>query len=245
MSDWWDGFFEDAGWLYIQRTLWSDAVTDAQVTAIQRWLALEPGMRLLDAPCGTARHASRLARAGIDVVGVDISESLLADARKACDGLDVELRLGDMRDIEGDESFDGAINMWGSFGFFDDQGNAEFAANVCRALKPGGRFLIDTHTSETLFSRYTPTSYVKVGDARLLEDRRYDDRNGRMEVDWTIVRDGREFSLHTSIRIYSMPELRALLHEAGFTQIVVYSELDGTLFNFPTHARRAYVVATR
>ena len=45
-------------------------------------LGLAPGMRVLDVGCGPGRHAHALARAGVEVVGVDISERFIDLARQ-------------------------------------------------------------------------------------------------------------------------------------------------------------------
>jgi SAM-dependent methyltransferase len=45
------------------------------------------GSRVLDAGCGTGRVAIRLAELGYDCVGVDLDESMLAEARRAAPGI--------------------------------------------------------------------------------------------------------------------------------------------------------------
>ena len=73
VDEWWDGFFEDPGWQGVQLG-WDALEGEAsaeQAEKIVRALRLEPGMRVLDAPCGTGRIAmvkagSRIARESAD-----------------------------------------------------------------------------------------------------------------------------------------------------------------------------------
>ena len=60
-------------------------------------LALRPRMRVLDVACGTGGVALRAARAGADVVGIDISADQLAKARRAAkeEGLEIQFDEGD------------------------------------------------------------------------------------------------------------------------------------------------------
>ena len=108
-----------------------------------RQLALPAGAAVLDVPCG-ASIASSAAERDLRVVGVDLSTEFLQHARDADTGGRVEWHERDMRDLPWPARFDGAVCLGNSFGYLDDQGNEAFAAALARALKPGGRVLIDT-----------------------------------------------------------------------------------------------------
>ncbi len=116
---WWEEMFELPSWQGVQLGWESLEDAEQQVDRIERALRLEPGGRILDVPCGTGRVGRRLAAKGYDVVGVDITERFLEEARRA--GLTVE--RADMRELPFDAEFDAAVCMWGSFGYFDDEGN--------------------------------------------------------------------------------------------------------------------------
>lgn len=74
--------------------------TAQEVEFIEREIGHDRCSKLiLDVGCGTGRHALELARRGYRVVGVDLSESLLAQGRKMAEaeGLAVTFILGDAR----------------------------------------------------------------------------------------------------------------------------------------------------
>ena len=73
--------------------------TEQEVGFLVDALDLEPGERVLDVGCGPGRHAVALARRGIDVVGVDLSEDFIALARHAAmaDEVRASFEVGDVR----------------------------------------------------------------------------------------------------------------------------------------------------
>ncbi len=87
-----------------------DLAQQAKMDLICRKLELQPGMRLLDIGCGwggLARHAAK--NYGCHVVGVTISQEQQSFAENLCQGLPVEIRLQDYRQIN--ESFDRIVSV--------------------------------------------------------------------------------------------------------------------------------------
>ena len=109
-------------------------------------LALEPGMRVLDIGCGWGGMALYLNKvAGVDVLGVTLSEHQLKIAREraAAAGVSdrVKFELIDYRHV--DETFDRIVSV----GMFEHVGAAhydEFFAKCRDLLKPGGVMLLHT-----------------------------------------------------------------------------------------------------
>src|SRR4029450_3359072 len=102
--------------------------TRAEVDALERALEMTAPLRVLDVPCGAGRHSLELARRGHRVTGVDFNRGVLERARELAPsaGLDGDFRQGDMRELDFDAAFERAICHWGSFGYFDEAGNADF-----------------------------------------------------------------------------------------------------------------------
>jgi cyclopropane-fatty-acyl-phospholipid synthase len=111
---------------------------------ISRKLGLTPGQRLLDVGCGWGSMAIHAAREhGVSVVGITLSQEQAAYARKrvAGEGLTdrVEIRVQDYRDVA-----DGPYDAISSVGMAEHVGSErylEYAENLLRLLKPGGRLL--------------------------------------------------------------------------------------------------------
>ncbi|GAA0971869.1 putative fatty acid methyltransferase [Nocardioides aquaticus] len=120
----------------------------AKLDLVCRKLGLEPGMRMLDVGCGwgsLSLHAAE--HFGAQVVGVTIAaeQKKFIDARIAERGLGdrVEIRLQDYRDAVPSprEEYDavGSLEMGEHVG---QDNYPTYASVLCRAVKPGGRVLI-------------------------------------------------------------------------------------------------------
>ena len=84
--------------------------TEQEVQFLIKQLDLVPGMRLLDVGCGPGRHAHLFAKAGIEVVGIDISKEFIDIASsKEINGTKF-LNL-DARSMTFDKEFDAVVSL--------------------------------------------------------------------------------------------------------------------------------------
>ncbi len=267
-GEWTEDFFGGI-WLDFQRTLHPPELTARQAEGLIELLAMEPGERVLDAPCGEGRLALAFAQRGMDVTGIDQNQELLADARGRATtrGLAARFEQCDLRDagrlvdpVGGDDPFDVVVNFWGSFGYFGD-GGVQAAADPARAgggdlafaraaasvLRPGGFFVIDIPGIERIMNGYSSRGWSRAGDITVLEDRAWDPVEGVMHVEWTLIRQPADAPpqvelRHTHIRMYSAPELCRLLARAGFSSFDLFSDPDGSPWS---PGDRMLMVATR
>jgi SAM-dependent methyltransferase len=244
-SDWWRTFFTGTAvevWLLAA----TEEQTREEANFIEGMLRVAPPSRLLDVPCGGGRHSLALAARGYQLTGVDLSADFLATARSAAaaQSLTVQWENRDMRDLPWKGEFDGGFSFGNSFGYLDDDGNAEFLRAAAGALKPGAHFVLDTgYVTEVLLPGLQVRGWYQVGDILALADRRYDHVHGRLHVDYTWIRPGRMEKQSMSARLYSYCELRKLLEAAGFTDVQGVSSLSGEPFRLGSP--RLLMTATR
>jgi SAM-dependent methyltransferase len=210
-----------------------DAVAAAPAETAFLWkaLGLKKGSRVLDIPCGTGRHAVRLARRGASVLGVDITPAYLKEARRASNKLpNVRFVRGDMRRIPLRNEFDAAINLWTSFGYFDAPADdVKTLRGIARALKPGGLFLIDTADITTIRKRFQSRSWNRRADgAYVLEDAVYvGGWDPRIVNTWTVLRAGKATRRSRFVvRAYDRARLTAALRKAGLTPVKFWTSLS-------------------
>lgn len=212
---------------------------------IQAMLKLPPGGKVLDVPCGNGRIGVVLASQGFHVTGIDISQPLLDEAqvKAAARQLQLTLEQRDMRELPWQAEFDGVFCFWESFGFFDDSDNLAFLDAVYRTLKPGGRFLVDTHVAESLLPRLRGHDWSRVGDLIVLEERRYDHVEARFEREWVFIQNGEIEKKKLSSRLYTYRELLSMFKKVGFIGCEGYGLLSLKPFAFGD--QRLNMVATK
>lgn len=101
--------------------------------------------RLLDLACGRGRHCLNLARLGYSLTGVDLAPRAIAIAREklASQNLKADFICGDMR-VPLPDTFDGIVNLFTSFGYFeDDEENRSVLRSMRQMLRPGGFLVLD------------------------------------------------------------------------------------------------------
>jgi trans-aconitate methyltransferase len=103
---------------------------------VLEWLQPQAGERILDLGCGDGVVTEELKRRGVSVLGVDISESLLA----AAGARGVETRRMDGQKLAFDSAFD-AVFSNAALHWMSDAGAV--IEGIFRALKPGGRFVAE------------------------------------------------------------------------------------------------------
>jgi SAM-dependent methyltransferase len=236
--EWWREMFTSPSWQAVQ-SAWEDADdVDEDVHHVWHALALSPGAGVLDVPCGTGRIATRLRERGCKVVGIDATDAFIRMAHEA----GVPVVLGDMRtQLVRPNSFDAVLCWWGSFGYFDEEGNRAQAEAAAAALVAGGRLLIDTVAADSVLVDFQPEADWKIGDVHVHESRTYDEEGRRIVDVWTFTRDGAVETRTTSVRAYTVVELMELLSDVGFTSLQV---LDEDLRPFQPTADRLRLVAT-
>lgn len=239
-----DGFWETVP-IFSEHS-WENA--PQQVTDVIALLGIEPGMAVLDLPCGVGRHSLELARRGFSVTGVDRTAAYLqtASEKAAGEGLELELIRADMREFSRPEHFDAALNLYTSFGYFEDPAeDCLVAQNLFRSLKPGGALVMEMMGKEVLARIFRPRDWQELTDGSFfLEHRKVSHDWTWMENRWILLRpDGQRSEFAVEHRIYDGSGLRSLLLDAGFASVQLYGGLAGEPYD--TKASRLVAVARK
>ena len=205
------------------------------------------GARILDLCCGHGRHTVELAAAGYSVVGQDLSATFLDLAKEvaATHNLQIEFVHSDMREIPFEGEFDAVINMFTAFGYFDDEENQKVLDAAARALKPGGKFLIDLLNTLRIIRNFLPQSWDELADGTvILTQRDYNLLTGNNEERRTYIGpDGSKREVRITFRLYFYPELTKMLNRAGLVPIQVFGNFDGS--EYTLDSRRMIVLAEK
>lgn len=215
-----EGVF-DPDYLYFYDAFLTPERNEAETGTIVRLAGLEPGMRVLDVPCGHGRIANLLAARGMEVVGVDITPSFLQRARAdaAATGAEVTYVEGDMRALPDLGTFDVAINWFTSIGYFSDDDTRRTFAGFRAALRDAGTLLIETQHRDGLLRRLLPSTMQERDGDLMVDVSRYEPTDGFIRTERIVVRDGRVRRTNFSVRLFAFTELRDWLLAAGFTGV--------------------------
>ena len=217
-------FGED--YLYFWEEMTQDS--DEAVEKIWRVLELEAGLELLDLACGYGRIANRLAARGVRVTGLDATPLFLEMARRdaAERGVDVEYVEGDIRALPWRDRFDRILCWFTSFGYHEDDELRGVLRDVRAALRDGGRFLLENNNMTTLLGQWREAMMRERGDDFMVMHNVFDPLTCRGSGEYIAVRGGNVRRYRANVRMFSAPELRAWMLDAGFTRVEQFGE-DG------------------
>lgn len=245
MGDW---FSDESFWKELYPAMFSDErldIAEQEVAQLIEMTGFE-GRDVLDLCCGPGRHSIALARGGFTVTGVDRSSFLLEKAKERALGVPgIEWVQQDMREFRRGEAFDLVINLFTSFGYFEDpKEDLHVLQNLHASLRPGGILVMDLMGKEVLARIRQETLSRELADGSLLimRNQAIDDWT-RVRNAWTIIRDGCAKEHVFTHWIFSAAELKARMREAGFRDIRAFGDFLGSPYG--TAANRLVLVATR
>lgn len=144
-------------------------------------------------------------------------------------GISVDWIYRDMRDVPFEDTFDAAFNVFTSFGYLEnDDENQKALDQVAKALKPGGKFVLDVMNRDRLVRMYKEKDWneLPVG-SMVLAERQFDHVKGRTEETITYIWQSGEREEHThSLRVYTVPELVTMLNKSGFILENAYGDFN-------------------
>ncbi|MFJ3929809.1 MULTISPECIES: class I SAM-dependent methyltransferase [unclassified Streptomyces] len=242
------GFQDDDFWTEFHDILFSEErIRQAEaLVGASPLLSFPTGSRVLDLCCGPGVFTVPLALRGHEVTGVDLSPSMLERARERADraGARVAHVRADARTFEAPGRFDVAVNLFTSFGYFEDPAdNARVLRTTHDCLAPGGTLLLDLAGKELLARRVTPPKVVRRSEDLVVQTDTVLDDWARLRSDWVLVRGDRVVRARLEWFVYSAVELRGLVEEAGFGKVEVFGGFDGRPYD--EHAERLVVRAVR
>ncbi|MCL2602279.1 MAG: class I SAM-dependent methyltransferase [Treponema sp.] len=191
--------------------------------------------RILDLCCGFGRITLELSRRGAAVCGVDITASYLAAAQEdaAYEGLAIEFVHDDVRAFKRENTFDAALNLYNSFGYFQNQtDDFHFLENIRHSLRPGGALIIDVQGKELAVRDYTESQSFERAGLTVLAETVPVDSWGSLHNRWVILKEGEQREKVFNQRLYSAVELRSALLAAGFAEVEVYGGWDKRRYDY-------------
>jgi len=203
--------------------------------------------RVLDAACGTGRHAIQLARLGYRAAGADLSAGMVARARENAAQAEVAVEFqaagfgGLAQAFAGQAPFDALLCLGNSLPHVvSPQALAEALADFAACLRPGGLLLVQNRNFDAVMERkerwMEPQAHREDGaewlfvrfydylpdgliNFNILTLRRSGDEGWRQQVSSTLLAPQRH------------ADLSAALEQAGFEGLEAFGGMDGSPFD--------------
>jgi ubiquinone/menaquinone biosynthesis C-methylase UbiE len=240
---------EDNGYYYLARVydrltsdIDYDKVAKYTLENCRRYLGRLP-YRLLDLACGTGSHAIAIAKKGIEVTGIDISDSMLTEAidKSTRAKTNILFSKQDMSSFEIHGRVDVITCCFDSVNhILDPSCFGKMLKNVDRYLVPGGLFIFDVNSEYKFKKIYGNNVYTEsFDDLTFIWQNHFDKNSGIVEFEMTFFTrqtDGRYVKHMESNyeRLYTLDEIDSYIKCTSLEQIAMF---DG--FSFKALNRRS------
>jgi len=199
---------------------------------------------ILDVGCGTGNHSIRFAESGYNVIGVDLSEVMINQAKRKVEGrnLPIKFFVQDMRKLSLKKKFDTVLCLFGTFGYCTrDEEILETLKRVGNHLEKDGLFIFDFFPLHAYVRRESHRSIHEVEKNKTYILRIIDTSLNletnivEFKIKCKVIKNGKlvdRFEEEHKIRIFTPPEIAHLLKETGFKPL--------GFFNVNWQAERPY-----
>lgn len=188
---------------------------------LTQYLNLPSKAKVLDLACGKGRHAIYLNQLGYDVVGADLSENSIDEAKKnENDGL--RFVVHDMRESF-DEKFEAIFNLFTSFGYFEHESdNLKTLLAIKNSLSDYGFAVIDFMNVHNVLENLVPNE-VKTVDGIDFKIQRYE-KEGYIIKEIEFEDKGQKYHFEEKVRALTLENFQSMMNEAGIDLLDIFGD---------------------
>lgn len=227
MKNWYEALFENYGLKYDKEPFTTGTLGECDF--IEAEIGCNKQKRILDIGCGTGRHSIELAKRGYQITGIDLSESMLNQAKEKASAmeLNVDFQQYDARALPFINEFDLVVMICeGAFPLMEtDEMNYQILQNAAKSLKDDGKLIFTTlnglfplfHSVKDFLASKTEEGNAVYGD-HSFDLMTFRDRNT------TTIEDdlGNVKELDCNERYYVPSEISWMLKSLNFRIIDIY-----------------------
>ncbi len=198
--------------------------------------------RFLDLACGRGRHAIYLNSKGYDVTGLDMSKSSVLEASQHIN-MNLRFLVGDMRNIPFENHFDIVMNLFTSFGYFEDAiDNLITLKSVYQSLKPNGVFILDFFNTPRVLKEMIEEEKKVIQGVEFHIARTYVDGKIRKQIEFE--HNDSDYYFEERVEALHLADFKELFEQAGFKIKATYGDYNLNPYN-PETSERIIVIGTK
>lgn len=223
-KDWFASWFNTSFYhdLYANR---NNTEAQAFVDALSSFFKWDENVKILDACCGSGRHALYLESKGFQVFGLDLSENNILQAQ-SLSLFPERWSIEDVRDFNLPFKVNYALNLFTSFGYFDtDEEHVSMLKNINRNLVDSGFLVLDFLNVNWVLNCLKENEVVKGSLAEYYVTRSI--VANRIVKNIRFAVDNIEYAYEERVMAYSPEQLLQLLLLSGFKVVATWGDYHG------------------
>ena len=192
------------------------------MTNLIRFLDLPKRSKILDLPCGKGRHSVFLNKLGYRVFGADLSEKSIS-AAKNFENENLSFFIHDMlKPLPG--KYDAVLNLFTSFGYFDEEDNIAVLKNFVNALNPSGIIVIDFLNIQKVRNNLVPEEVVRRDAIDFKISRSIDNNNLTKSIQFDA--EGRSYEFEEHLKCIDLNKFKEMGEIAGLKIKHTFGDYD-------------------
>ena len=239
MGEWFKEWFNTKYYhiLYKNR---DDSEASAFIDRLVSYLAPLPSDHFLDVACGKGRHSKYLNSKGYNVTGIDISPKSIEEA-KLYQNETLHFEVADMRQPFAENNFDIALNLFTSFGYFEcEEDDLAALQNICKAMKPNGRFVLDFFNAEKVLKQMVPYETKTVDGIEFTISKKIEGQKVIKNISFEAK--GEHYNYTEKVEIIDKKRFEILFAQTDFDIVEVFGDYQLSPYNASTADRLIFVV---
>lgn len=236
---WFENWF-DTEYYHLLYSHRNDDEANRFISHLIDFLQLKADSKVLDVACGKGRHSKYLAQCGMDVTGIDLSENSIHFARQFANE---KLRFvrHDMREVFAEKEFDVVLNLFSSFGYFDDAADDAKAINAMTSgLKKRGHLVLDYMNPEYIIRNLKAREIIDRGEIQFHIQKKIE--NGFIVKQIDFLHNGEEHSYFERLKLIKPDDFKRMFSAAQLTTVNVFGDYALNEFSFANSPRQIWIL---
>lgn len=183
----------------------------------------------LDVACGKGRHSKHIHQLGFNVHGIDLSEKSIKEA-SIFNNERLHFEQHDMREVYRSNYFDYAVNLFTSFGYFDDvSDNQKSMDAMAKNLKKDGILVIDFMNAKKVCLNLVEKEMKSVDYIDFYIERKI--KSGFIQKDIQFTDKGKKHHFQEKVQALTLNDFSNLLQKAGLKIIDLWGNYEKNDFD--------------
>lgn len=233
--EWFDSSYYDL--LYQHR---DEQEAKSFINNLFEYLNLRADTNVLDLACGKGRHSIQVHGLGYRVTGLDLSKESIKYAMQFKEER-LDFRYGDMRELPYSNEFDLVLNLFTSFGYFEeDLENLKVIQSISKALKQSGILVLDFLNVKKVVQNLPNEELIKRGNVSF-KIKKYLE-NGAIIKDICYQHEGEEKKFLELVKSIDLAQFESYFEHVGMRLKAIFGDYQLSSFNENSSDRLIMIV---